>query len=153
MWKTWAEPVAGGVLSLLAAVLVLAALIFGLLVTGTIPPSFGADVGQIPPNVPDSVRSWFKAVKSPEGVPCCDIADGHRTTWRAVPESEGNSGFEVPITGDDGAVNWVPVPKRAVIYNAGNPVGEAIVWYRDYGPQVNDPDRFYIRCFVPDGGV
>src|SRR5438046_6557674 len=24
-------------------------------------------------NVPDNIRSWFKAVVSPSGVPCCDI--------------------------------------------------------------------------------
>src|SRR5690242_20707140 len=29
--------------------------------------------------VPDNVRSWFKSVRSPHGVPCCDISDGHRT--------------------------------------------------------------------------
>jgi hypothetical protein len=82
-------------------------------------------------NVPDNIRSWFKSVRSPNGIPCCDIADGHRTTWRAVPETEDDSGYEVPI-GDE----------------AGNPVGEAIVWYTQQGPAV-----WYIRCFVPDGGV
>jgi hypothetical protein len=105
--------------------------------------AFGADNGQIPPNVPDNIRSWFKSVRSPNGVPCCDIADGHRTTWRAVAETEEDSGYEVPI-GDQ----WVPVPKRAIVYNAGNPVGEAIVWYTQQGTAAP-----YIRCFVPDGGV
>ena len=28
-------------------------------------------------NVPDDVRTWFKGVRSPAGVPCCDISDGH----------------------------------------------------------------------------
>lgn len=32
-------------------------------------------------NVPDNIRSWFKAIISPSGVPCCDIADGHRTEY------------------------------------------------------------------------
>jgi hypothetical protein len=112
--------------------------------------AIAADVGQIPKDVPDYVRSWFKAVRSPGGVPCCDIADGHRTTWRA----DKNGGYEVPIAEDDGTVHWLPVPPEAIIYNAGNPVGEAIVWYRDYGPNFkNDPERYLIRCFVPGGGV
>src|SRR5579862_8891725 len=38
--------------------------------------------------VPDNVRSWFKSVRSPHGVPCCDIADGHRTTWDKHPGDE-----------------------------------------------------------------
>jgi hypothetical protein len=105
--------------------------------------AFGADNGQIPPNVPDNVRAWFKAVKSPSGVPCCDIADGHRTDY----EIRGD-GYWVPLGGE-----MRHVPPEAVIKNAGNPVGEAIVWYRDYGEAVNDPDRWYIRCFVPGGGV
>jgi hypothetical protein len=116
-------------------------------------PTFAADRGQIPPNVPDNVRAWFRSVKSPTGVPCCDIADGHRTTWRAGPDG----GYEVPINGEEEPPgtepHWIPVPPEAIIRNAGNPVGEAIVWYRDYGPNVVDPNRFYVRCFVPDGGV
>ena len=27
-------------------------------------------------NVPDDVRTWLKGVRSPAGVPCCDISDG-----------------------------------------------------------------------------
>ena len=29
-------------------------------------------------NVPPDIRAWFKGVVAPNGVPCCDIADGHR---------------------------------------------------------------------------
>ena len=32
-------------------------------------------------NVPDDIRAWFKGVRSPAGVPCCDISDGHRTEY------------------------------------------------------------------------
>ena len=50
-----------------------------LLVTGTlsllIVPCWSADHGQIPNDLPDHVRSWFKSVKSHNGVPCCDITD------------------------------------------------------------------------------
>ena len=100
----------------------------------------------------DQELGWFKSVKSPRGVPCCDIADGHKTTWRGVPESGENSHYEVPINDD-----WVPVPKASIIYNAGNPMGEAIVWYVDQGFSKADGEaehhHYYIRCFVPDGGV
>src|ERR1700719_2357945 len=54
-------------------------------------------------------RAWFKSVRSPRGVPCCDIADGHSTIWRS-----GATGYEVPIENV-----WTPVPPEAVVYNAG----------------------------------
>jgi hypothetical protein len=94
------------------------------------------DQGQFQ-NVPDNVRAWFKSVKSPKGVPCCDIADGHRTDYDI---REG--GFWVPIEGV-----WMHVPDDAVIRDAGNPVGEAIVWY------VHHRGAIVISCFVPGGGA
>jgi hypothetical protein len=44
-------------------------------------PVVAFDTGQYA-DVPNDVRAWFKGVRSPLGVPCCDIADGHRTTWK-----------------------------------------------------------------------
>src|ERR1700749_129814 len=70
-------------------------------------------------NVPDDVRSWFKAQISPIGVPCCDISDGHRTEYDVR-----NGAYWVPIEGE-----WMLVPERAVIRDRGNPVGHAVVWY------------------------
>src|ERR1700720_3059541 len=32
-------------------------------------------------NVPDDIRAWFKGVRSQDGLPCCDISDGHRTEY------------------------------------------------------------------------
>jgi len=90
-------------------------------------------------DVPSNIRSWFKSVRSPHGIPCCDIADGHRTTWRGTD----NGGYEVPIEGE-----WLPVPPEAIIYNAGNPTGEAVVWYVRQAT-----NTYYIRCFVPGDGV
>lgn len=90
-------------------------------------------------NVDPKIRDWFKAQKSPHGVPCCDTSDGHRTAYDMKPDNH----YWVPIEGE-----WRQVPTEAVIYNAGNPVGEAIVWYVK-----NGPDTYYIRCFVPGGGV
>jgi hypothetical protein len=98
-------------------------------------------------NVDPAVRSWFKSVRSPHGVPCCDISDGHRTATdqRTRTQEEitgGMSEWWVPIEGE-----WRQVPEAAVIYNAGNPVGEAVVWW------VRNENAIYIRCFVPGSGV
>ena len=93
-------------------------------------------------DVPDNVRSWFRGVHSPHGVPCCDIADGRRTDY----EIRGD-GYWIPIPNAPvSKENWMQVPPEAVVYNAGNPVGEAIMWSVI---QANGP---YIRCFVPGGG-
>jgi hypothetical protein len=89
-------------------------------------------------DVPDHIRSWFRGVRSPHGVPCCDIADGHRTDYDMRTD-----GYWVPIRGE-----WRRVPPEAVVRNAGNPVGEAVVWYVQQGA-----NTYYIRCFVPGGGV
>ena len=51
--------------------------------------------------------------------------------------------YWVPIEGE-----WRQVPTEAIVHNAGNPIGEAVVWYVRQGP-----DSVYIRCFVPGGGV
>lgn len=88
-------------------------------------------------NVPDNIRAWFKSVRSSRGIPCCDIADGHRTDY-----DMRQSAYWVPIDG-----NWMQVPTEAVIANAENPTGDAVVWYSKYG------DHVVIRCFVPGGGA
>jgi hypothetical protein len=84
-------------------------------------------------DVPDDIRAWFKGVHSPNGVPCCDIADGHRTVYDVRAGS-----YWVPIDGV-----WWRVPERAIVRNAGNPLGEAVVWY------VSVRGNIEIRCFVP----
>jgi hypothetical protein len=101
------------------------------------PAALAFDNGQYN-DVPDNVRSWFKNVRSPHGVPCCDIADGHRTAYDIRSD-----GYWVPIEGE-----WRQVPAEAIVHNAGNPVGEAVVWYVRQGEST-----YYIRCFVPGGGV
>jgi hypothetical protein len=103
-----------------------------------IPRASAFDNGQYQ-SVDPKIRDWFRSVRSPKGINCCDIADGHRTTWRGT--SEG--GYEVPIQGE-----WRKVPPEAIVLNAGNPTGEAIVWYVKQGENV-----YHIRCFVPGGGV
>ena len=97
--------------------------------------AFAFDNGQYG-DVPDNIRSWFKSVRSPSGVPCCDIADGHRTTWRGTREG----GYEVPIENE-----WMPVPPESIVYNAGNPTGEAVVWYVMKDATAPFPGKYHIR--------
>jgi hypothetical protein len=105
-------------------------------------PVFAADKPDYQ-NVDPKIRDWFKGVHSPNGVPCCDIADGHYTTWRKS-EVAGYD-FDVPIEGQ-----WVPVPKSTVVKNANNPTGDAIVWYVKQSP---GDAGWYIRCFVLGNGA
>jgi hypothetical protein len=94
------------------------------------------DNGQYESVSPD-IRAWFKGVTAPNGVPCCDIADGHRTEYDF---REG--GYWVPIEGQ-----WMAVPERAIIRDRGNPVGQAVVWY------VHHRGSIIISCFVPADSV
>ena len=54
----------------------------------------------------------------------------------------------MPINGE-----WVQVPEEAVVYNAGNPVGDAVVWYTSFPNDINYLNSIFIRCFVPGNGV
>jgi len=90
-------------------------------------------------SIDPKIRDWFKSVRSKNGIPCCDIADGHRTDYDQKPDNH----YWVPIAGE-----WRQVPTEAVVENAGNPTGEAIVWYVKQGE-----NTYHIRCFVPGGGV
>jgi hypothetical protein len=84
-------------------------------------------------NVPDNIRSWFKGVRNRSGGLCCDISDGHRTDYEVR-----QGAYWVPIEGA-----WWRVPDIAIIRDAGNPLGEAVVWY------VSIVGNIVIRCFVP----
>jgi hypothetical protein len=98
--------------------------------------AFAFDNGQYE-NVPPDIRAWFKGVVAPNGVPCCDMADGHRTEY----DFRGGA-YWVPIEGE-----WMPVPAHAIIRDRGNPVGEAVVWY------VHHRGGIIISCFVPADAV
>jgi hypothetical protein len=88
-------------------------------------------------NVPADIRAWFKGVMAPNGVPCCDISDGHTT------EYDFRAGaYWVPIEGQ-----WMEVPSHAIIRDRGNPVGQAVVWY------VHHRGSIVISCFVPADAV
>jgi hypothetical protein len=107
-----------------------AVLLAGLMAFGS--GAFAIDNGQYE-HVPPEIRAWFKSVIAPNGVPCCDISDGHRTEYDVR-----NGAYWVPIEG-----TWMMVPERAVIRDRGNPVGEAVVWY------VHHRGSVIISCFVP----
>lgn len=98
--------------------------------------AFAFDNGQYE-NAPPEIRAWFKGIMSPSGVPCCDISDGHRTSY----EVRGKC-YWVPIEG-----MWWEVPERSIIRDRGNPVGEAVVWYVRHGGGI------VISCFVPADNV
>ena len=88
-------------------------------------------------HVPPDIRAWFKSVIAPNGVPCCDESDGHRTTYDVRAGA-----YWVPIEGQ-----WMAVPDRAVIRDQGNPIGEAVVWY------VRHRGSIIISCFVQADAV
>ena len=111
-------------------------LVLSTAVLSTVCHALAHDNGQFG-NVPPEIRAWFKSVKSHAGVPCCDIADGHRTDYD-MRESK----YWVPINGE-----WMMVPPEAVVEDLGNPTGDAVVWYSESSGSV------YIRCFVPGGGA
>src|SRR5258706_9460371 len=79
--------------------------------------ALAVDHGQFE-NVPDDIRAWFKGVRSPAGVPCCDISDGHRTEYDVRAGA-----YWVPIN----VLGWRG-PVKGGSCNAGNPVCEAVVW-------------------------
>ena len=85
-------------------------------------------------NVDPKIRSWFEGVRSPHGVPCCSMADGHETVYDIR-----NDGYWVPIEGE-----WLQVPPESIVHTT-NPNGSAIVWWVKQGNST-----IYIRCFVPD---
>jgi hypothetical protein len=97
-------------------------------------------------DVPEHVRSWFKSLRSPSGVHCCDVADGHRTDWEIRP-----TGYYIPNPMDPTG-EWIAVPAGAVVHDAGNPVGEAIVWWTVVAID-EDQTTIFIRCFVPGDGA
>ena len=88
-------------------------------------------------DMPPDIRAWFRNVLAPNGLPCCDISDGHRTEYDVR-----DGAYWVPIEGE-----WMLVPERAVLRNVANPVGQAVVWY------VHDRGSIIISCFVPADAV
>ena len=89
-------------------------------------------------------RDWFKSIRAPNGVPCCDISDGHPTEMQH--RLDGIYITDPIHLGEPR--QWIKVPDEAVVKGASNPVGVATVWYVPQGS-----DTVYIRCFVPESDV
>ncbi len=87
-------------------------------------------------NSPEHIRKWFNEQVTPDGSPCCSVADGLETQ-----EDIRNGEYWATIKG-----RWYPVPPSRVIHK-GNAVGHAVVWYidTDFGPA--------IMCFIPGPGL
>jgi hypothetical protein len=91
-------------------------------------------------NVDPQIRQWFKSVRNPQGIPCCDTADGHPTEWR----SNETGGYDAMIEG-----KWVAVPHHAVVRTT-NPTGKAVIWYETMRSPLYAGPTYVIRCFVPE---
>ena len=105
-----------------------------LLLLGSTAVHWKPEYAQVSPEI----RDWFQKQRSPIGVPCCDISDGHPTE----DDIRGNFYF-VPNPMDENGP-WVKVPPEAVINGSKNPNGSAVVWY-----VIQNGNTIYVRCFVP----
>ena len=66
-----------------------------------------------------------------------------RVKCTAEHEIEPTPTYAPDATGYQSTACWWQVPEAAVIRNAGNPLGEAVVWYASLRGNI------VIRCFVP----
>lgn len=90
----------------------------------------------------ETQMNWFRSVRNKQGVPCCDISDGHPTEMQRRED-----GIYIPDPIHVGGP-WLLVPKEAMTTPGGNPVGVATVWYVIQSKQ--DDQYIHIRCFVPE---
>jgi hypothetical protein len=86
-------------------------------------PPQGAD-----PNSP--IGRWFKELRTPGGVPCCDVSDGRATRVRYVND-HWEAWIDERFEGGAG-VGWVPIPQTAILEETDNPVGQPVVFWRPY---------------------
>ena len=92
----------------------------------------------------DSQMQWFKSVRSKQGIPCCNISDGHPTEMKRKVSSEGVNEYWIPNPLQPTGA-WLLVPEPALTIPPNNPIGVAVVWYVQ-----NGVDSIQIRCFVPE---
>jgi hypothetical protein len=93
-------------------------------------------------------QQWFRSQKVPggmqKGVSCCDIADG------TFAEEDIRNGGEYWVryrTQEGVDVDWQRVPDEAVIRDAPNKFGRAVVWYY----HINGKPA--VRCFIAGAGI
>ena len=93
------------------------------------------DYGQYE-DVSPAIREWFRGLRSPQGIFCCDEADCRRTEAHL---SDNHWQARAP----DG--KWIDIPPDRVITDRFNPVGEPILcatWALSSG-------SWNVLCFVP----
>lgn len=105
--------------------------LIGLVAFISVGSAYAVDNGQYE-NVDPAVREWFRGVRAPSGVPCCDIADGHRTQFKVENDKL------VALIED----KWVMVPPESIVKGSRNPTGDAVIWW------VRQGEGYYVRCFV-----
>ncbi len=89
----------------------------------------------------ESQKQWFKSIKAPNGVPCCDISDGHPTEMQRRAD-----GIYIPDPIHlETPRPWIKVPDSAIVKGAINPIGVATVWW-----VTQFPEGIHVRCFVPE---
>lgn len=117
------------------AALVAALLILAAAALAAVAFSWGAyarDTGQWGHDAATS--EWFKSLRAPNGIPCCDYADGVRLEdpdWRENPDGS----YAVFAKGA-----WHAIDKDHII-TATNRVGYAIVWWPEHWDHPS--------CFMP----
>lgn len=94
-----------------------------------------------PPDMPQSTKDWFSRQKSPNGNPCCSMADGVPAEW----DLKSGHYFVFDEISSENHV-WREVPEDVVIKGETNPTGRAVVWYM---PGRDPEGRRGIRCFIP----
>lgn len=90
----------------------------------------------------ESQMNWFGSVRNKQGVPCCNISDGHPTEMQRRED-----GIYIPDPLHVGGP-WLLVPKEAMTIPPTNPIGVATVWYVIQNKQ--DDQYIHIRCFVAE---
>jgi hypothetical protein len=82
----------------------------------------------------EATSAWFKSLRSPNGIPCCDYVDGVRLEDPEWRENDDGS-FDVLARG-----KWNHVDAEHIV-KATNRVGYAILWW----PNGMD----HPSCFLP----
>lgn len=85
-------------------------------------------------SIDPATRDWFRSLKSPNGFPCCDYADGNRIEDPDWKENEDGS-YQVFYAGQ-----WRRIDKSRVV-TTPNRIGYAVLWWH---PGSDEP-----YCFMP----
>lgn len=82
----------------------------------------------------EATSEWFKSLRAPTGIPCCDYADGVRLE---DPEWKENDDGSYSVFAKDA---WHTIDKDHIV-TAPNRVGYAILWWPEHWDHPS--------CFLP----